>query len=429
MSVTAVATDTILASTGSSTVQLIGAALITLTLLLVVWLLRLWAARPALQLARAKIAAGQAAGDVPSSRGLFVGADNRVSTSKVTAGIWTIVLVYLITTMALIAAFDRSSYESLVHSISPLYVVFLGGPFAAAVIAKSVVTTGVITHTVQKSAAAQPRIADIFSDDDGNTDLVDSQYFLFNILIAVIVLVQFIHSPRLGAPTVPDFLAVLTSASAATYVANKAVNTANAPSVSRIVPAKVRAGGSVVALGNNFVAQGDSNTPLVYTNLVQVTPEKFTADEITFRVPMSQPVVKGLDVVIRTPSNLEAKATGQLEIIPDEISVTTFDASAKHPGEALTLFGWGYYNALDLDATGKPIDHDRVPAAVHLLTGAAGEAPIGCDPTGGSNTDSQLTVVVPADVLAAHSAGGFAVVVERGGIRTTAGQVLAITPR
>ena len=189
--------------------------------------------------------AGQGAKDpqvISSYHGVLVGSDNRTSTSKATAALWTLIVAYFFVTMALVLGFDYAKFQTLVGDTSPIYLIFLGGPFAAAVIAKAVVSGAVANGDQQRSQADAPRVADVFSDDDGNTDLVDLQYVLFNLIVAGIVLAQFLHAPGFGAPTVPSFLAGLTSASAATYVANKGLTTANRPSLDRFLPAIVRRG-------------------------------------------------------------------------------------------------------------------------------------------------------------------------------------------
>ncbi len=120
----------------------------------------------------------RADGNVQAPRGLLVGTDNRVSTSKTTAALWTVVLIYFIASMALIFGGQPDKYKSLIQSISPLYLVLLGGPFAAAVLAKSIVSGSAAAGQVQKGQGS-PSVADVFSDDDGNTDLIDTQYIAF----------------------------------------------------------------------------------------------------------------------------------------------------------------------------------------------------------------------------------------------------------
>jgi len=114
--------------------------------------------------------AGQDGWAAPASRGLLVGTDNRLSTSKAAAALWSVVVAYFILALGLIAATNRDKFADLFQSFSPLYLVFLGGPFAAAVFAKARVSSGVNNGDLQKSTAPTPRLADVFSDDDGNTD-------------------------------------------------------------------------------------------------------------------------------------------------------------------------------------------------------------------------------------------------------------------
>jgi hypothetical protein len=176
---------------------------------------------------------------VDPPHGLLVGTDNRVSTSKTTAALWTVVLIYFIASMALIFGRHPDKYQSLIQSISPLYLVLLGGPFAAAVLAKGIVSSSVAAGQTQKGQGT-PNIGDVFSDDDGNTDLIDTQYIAFNVLVAAIVVIQFAGHPGFGAPVIPDFLAALTGTSAAAYIVNKAVTTGNPPSITELTPSRVR---------------------------------------------------------------------------------------------------------------------------------------------------------------------------------------------
>ena len=151
-------------------------------------------------------------------RGPLTGKDNRRSTSKAAGLIWTAVLLYFVITMAFVAGFDMSRFSSLVGKIDKLYLVLIGGPLAAAATAKIVALGQSATRTTAITAKAR----DLVSDDDGEIDLADTQYLLFNAVTAAIVLVQFAHSPASGPPVVPGILATLMGVSAATYTANKA---------------------------------------------------------------------------------------------------------------------------------------------------------------------------------------------------------------
>ena len=67
------------------------------------------------------------------------------------------------------------------------------------------------------------RIAEIFSADDGTTDIGDFQYLIFNLVTAVYFVAQFLNPDGTGLPTIPDTLLGLTSVSAGLYVGKKAV--------------------------------------------------------------------------------------------------------------------------------------------------------------------------------------------------------------
>jgi hypothetical protein len=92
----------------------------------------------------------------PSRRGgLFHGYDRRWSTSKTMAALWTMVLAFMVVTEALIAISGNGVFSGsatagfgsfMAHTLDApanrdLYLVLLGGPYAAAVFAKTVVTS------------------------------------------------------------------------------------------------------------------------------------------------------------------------------------------------------------------------------------------------------------------------------------------------
>ena len=63
----------------------------------------------------------------------------------------------------------------------PDYLVLLGGPLAALVVAKAATSAKSATGAVQKSPAADSAVSlkQVVTDDNGNPDFVDTQYFLF----------------------------------------------------------------------------------------------------------------------------------------------------------------------------------------------------------------------------------------------------------
>ena len=177
-------------------------------------------------------------------RNIFIGKDLRASTSKTIAILWTLILAYILLVLVFVAISD-GQFGPAFDLISPtpyLYLVLIGGPFAAAVGAKIVVTSKIADNTLQKSQAENTGVGDLFTDDDANTDLVDTQYTLFNLVAVIIVLGQFVYRPGFGAPEIPGFLAALTGASAAAYLGSKAT-VSNKPSIERVLPG--RGAGSV----------------------------------------------------------------------------------------------------------------------------------------------------------------------------------------
>ena len=407
---------------------------------LLVWFRRYTAARAAGLRGRPALGfsfgTGRNKQTVAGYRGLLVGTDNRTSTSKVTAALWTIVVAYFLVAMALVLGFDYGDYQKLIGDTSPLYLIFLGGPFAAAVIAKSVVSGAVTSGDQQRSTAVSPSVADVFSNDDGNTDLVDLQYTLFNFLVVGIVLAQFVNAPNFGAPTVPSFLAGLTSVSAATYVANKGLTTANPPSVDRVLPTSVRPGGRTTVLGSNLIAPGDKSVPTVIVGSTQAPGDPTSAarntpptpNSVAFEVPPDTPPGR-VRVVVRTPAGAEANtdklaAPDALTVVRDALVVSSASPTTAPAGGIFTLYGSGFYNAVDVDADGNPIERaEGLPATSAVVTllkqdvanpGRHTGDPVPCEASG---TDSKIDVTVPAGILTAGAdAAWFDVTVQRGAL-------------
>jgi hypothetical protein len=117
----------------------------------------------------------------------------------------------------------------------------LGLPTAAAVAAKAITTTKVAAARSQGLAAAKTpapdanlglgdRVAELVSDDGGDTDLGDLQYQLFSLLTMAWFLITFLPHPLSpsGLPNLPASLIGLTGVSTAGYVTKKALEPAAA---------------------------------------------------------------------------------------------------------------------------------------------------------------------------------------------------------
>ena len=150
---------------------------------------------------------------------LLLGADGRVSTSKAGVLLWTFGLAYAASFLAGIAGlFQVPVFETSSNSNWTDYLVLLGGPFAAAVLAKAIVLTKSVNGTLAKdvipgladpnalgpaapsgdpvapepNANQQPDPAPaqgsntlptgLLTNDSGNVDVVDAQYLVFNLV-------------------------------------------------------------------------------------------------------------------------------------------------------------------------------------------------------------------------------------------------------
>jgi cadmium resistance protein CadD (predicted permease) len=237
-------------------------------------------------------------------KGLYVGADNRVSTSKVQVLLWTFAIGGV-----LLAAIAQS-WAGLGDALKAIsssdfqyepYLVLLGGPFLAAVAARGLVGNQVAEGKTAKPEG-EPEPNQVFTDDEGNTDLVDTQYLLFNLIAIAFFIGAFVGSPRGGFPTIPTFLYVLTGASALGYVTNKAIPS-GAPKITSLSPSRSTRGGTLTVIGSSllfptnptgpsagaaafhpFEIQIDGETATVETNNQAVTSAN-GADRIKVHVP------------------------------------------------------------------------------------------------------------------------------------------------
>ncbi|WP_426561960.1 hypothetical protein ACPPVT_16065 [Angustibacter sp. McL0619] len=159
-------------------------------------------------------------------RALMMGHDGRLSTSKATAFAWTIAVVYALATLSVIAIVDDKPFGDSLDQLADSYLLLLGGPFAALVLAKGITVTRINNGTLSKPPAVDPTfsVKDLATNDAGQSDLVDFQFLMFNAVALAYVVVRFSISPHGGLPDLPTAFAGLTSISALTYTANKAVS-------------------------------------------------------------------------------------------------------------------------------------------------------------------------------------------------------------
>lgn len=184
---------------------------------------------------------------------LIVGEDRRLSTSKVQLILRTFAIVLAL----LLLLFFGKDFSEL--ELQPEYLLLLGSPAAAALLAKTFTSTKVSNGTVEKTEAPAPSVTDVVTDDEGHTDLFDFQYFLFNLVLLWFAVEMFrtLSDPNRLAdeayflPPLPLSLVGLTSASAAGYVVKKGLAT-ESPTLQAVYPSVAAPHDEVLLTGRNL---------------------------------------------------------------------------------------------------------------------------------------------------------------------------------
>jgi hypothetical protein len=205
---------------------------------------------------------------------VILGQDKRTSTSKTFVFLWTLLIGWALITLVIagevVNAHSHGKLADLqtgwTHFVSTglvgSYLVLLGIPASAAVGAKLITQSqnanpqqaSKTTATADSDTGFAARVSQIFSADDGTTDIGDLQYVIFNLVTAIYFVAHFIHDPSTGLPPIPDTLLGLTGVSGALYVAKKAATT-QTPSITAVFP-------SVLRPNANFQITGTALTPM-----------------------------------------------------------------------------------------------------------------------------------------------------------------------
>jgi hypothetical protein len=220
---------------------------------------------------------------------VILGADGRTSTSKTFVLMWTVLVSWALVALLIAGEFvarrhcagaggsaaaaaacrragDRVGLlqvgwrHFLAVGVTGSYLVLLGIPGATAVTAKGITQSQLQSAPGSKTSKPRPsraggparlsvqgfahdgralavRLAEIFTDDAGATDIGDFQYLVFNLVTGVYFVTQFLHPDGTGLPVIPDTLLVLTGVSASLYVGKKVVSRPRPRAGSGPVPA------------------------------------------------------------------------------------------------------------------------------------------------------------------------------------------------
>jgi len=248
---------------------------------------------------------------------VIIGEDGRTSTSKTFVLMWTLLVGWALIAL-LFAGQILVTHSCVTDKLTPKcandgigllqldwrtflqsgldtsYMVLLGIPAAAALAAKAVTENAVAARTLPTrplspdDKAFPARIAQIFSADDGTTDIGDFQYVLFNLILAVYFVSGLLNLSSTGLPVIPATILGLTSVSAALYVGKKAATRVK-PTINAVIPSLLVPTGNFLVLGSDLT--DDATSPNPQPPIVMINGQRVEntnadgADRITGTVP------------------------------------------------------------------------------------------------------------------------------------------------
>jgi len=196
---------------------------------------------------------------------IVVGADHRTSTSKTVAFAWTLAIAFGLLSL-IVAKFlgDPAPWNLQIHrGLQQEYLLLLGGPYAAAVLAKYSAAGQSAAKTAAPVGEAGP--SQLVNNDTGSTELGDFQYVLFNVIGLLFFFGDFIGHLSRGFPALPALLTGLLLTSAGGYAAKKLLAQA-APTLTSVLPTTALPGATVKVFGTNLTVPAsvsDGGTDLV----------------------------------------------------------------------------------------------------------------------------------------------------------------------
>ena len=264
-------------------------------------------------------------GAVARLKSVLAGKDNRISTSKTVAAAWTVVVAYVL----ILLMFNwPSDWDTALTNLSPTYLLLLGVPYAALVLAKAVVASRVASGSLTKPEADVPRLSDLFNDDAGQPDLFDIQYVVFNAIAIVFVIAAVGRAKTdIGFPAIPTGLALLTGGPAAVYVSNKFFGT-DGPAIFAVAPRSVEVAQTFTITGQNLTSAGGA-VPTVTVGANAATVATATPTLLTVIAPaVDADAGRSLSVSVKT-------SDATIALLEDAVTIT----AAPDPAAAVALYG------------------------------------------------------------------------------------------
>lgn len=286
----------------------------------------------------------------------LLGKDQRLSTSKIQLALWTVLIGFLLAYF--VARSWLNNEPDLFEGRSPGvlaggteatawddYLLLLGGPFAALVAAKGIVSAKVEGGIVQKTVADEgtANLKQALTADGGNPDLVDAQYLIFNLVAFAYVIIGVAESNAL--PTIPGVLLALTGSSAATYVLNKAVDR-NVPQVTSVIPSSVRPGQRISVDGMNFKPADTKRPPVVTVGGKQGLVDAASTDKHLDVIIPPDVAAGAQPVVVMTASRIST-APVSVQVATDPPVILSVTPLPPSPGMGLSITGTGFFSEVD----------------------------------------------------------------------------------
>jgi IPT/TIG domain len=318
--------------------------------------------------------------------GYIVGKDGRLSTSKMQIALWTTVIAFtfFFFTIQLIRTSHPQELNASFTHFGSEYLLLLGGPFAAAVLAKATTTSKAADGSVQQVAPDHPTAADLVTDHDGQPAISDAQFFLFNLVAIGYFAVALARAPSV-LPSIPSTLVALTSVSALTYLGVK-VATSNPPTISNVLITNspsdgfLYAGQTIKVVGGGFMTPAAGNvenleTAAVLFDHVEVKPhEGFTDTAIEAVVPRGLGGTANGNVSISVRSAADVVTTPFTGLMARGLKIT----SATRDNTTVTVTGYGILMPSDPPSAlgDSPVITAADPATPAILPMAGDPEPI-----------------------------------------------------
>jgi hypothetical protein len=303
--------------------------------------------------------------------------------------------------VTLLLRFGGSLFPS---SVPPTYLALLGIPVATALGAKAITSQASDTKSMLSSPSGWSGLGQIFSDDSGSVDLLDSEYFLFGLVLLAYFILAFIRvraSVKNSAadfvlPTLPGSLLTLSGISAAGYLGKKALSSSgNQIPIGGSLPLAAASdvslpGGGTVTLkspGQITIFPG-----VTYTWKTSGTAETAFGGTIGLTADSQLRVDRGTKVT--GPALLKIKAVKQTEVLVSDGAVArnedgTPAADGASHGKIVPVNGTVTFNkancSLIVVSSPDPIGPEfEFPADAVIRYDAAGTATVTSDSAAGT---------------------------------------------